>query len=83
MAVAQATAVEARATAHSEMAEITPETKIVTLFREYPEVTDYLLDLGICSCEGIEALKRTLRDEAKERDLDLEKLLRELNRRTE
>lgn len=63
------------------MAEISPDTRLGTLFRDYPELTDYLLDLGICSCEGIQAMKRTVRDEVRERKLDMDKVLEELNKR--
>ncbi len=63
--------------------EIGADTKVMTLFREYPEVMDYLLSLGICECEGIEAMTRTLGAAAAERGLDLEEVLGEIRRRIE
>ncbi len=59
---------------------ITPEMKIGQIFREYPEAIDYLLEHNICECD-FTTMKRTLREVAEERGLDLEKLLQELNRR--
>jgi iron-sulfur cluster repair protein YtfE (RIC family) len=59
---------------------ITPETKIGQIFREYPRAIDYLLEHNICECD-FATMKRTLREVAEERGLDLEKLLEELNKR--
>jgi len=60
---------------------ITSETKILQIFREYPEAIDYLLDIGICECHGLEGLRRSIKEEVEERELDIKEVLEELNRR--
>ncbi|GBE54921.1 hypothetical protein BMS3Bbin15_01085 [archaeon BMS3Bbin15] len=60
---------------------ITAETKISQIFREYPEAIDYLLDLGICECHGLEGLRKSIKEEAECRELDIKEVLEELNRR--
>ncbi|WP_456474775.1 DUF1858 domain-containing protein [Candidatus Pyrohabitans sp.] len=62
------------------MAKITPDMKIGQIFREYPEAVDYLLEQNICECD-FTTMKRSLEQVARQRGLDLEKLLEELNRR--
>jgi len=62
-----------------EADEIDAETKIATLFREYPETIDYLLSLGLCECKA--TFMMALRDVAREKDIDLEELLREIKSR--
>ncbi len=59
---------------------ITPETRVEEVFRNYPRAIDYLLENNICECD-FATMKRTLREVAEERGLDLEKLLKELNSR--
>ena len=59
--------------------EINADTKVVTLFREYPETVDYLLSLGLCECN--DTLVLTLKDVAREKSIDLDKLLREVRSR--
>ncbi len=59
---------------------ITPDTKVGEIFRNYPRAIDYLLEHNICECD-FATMRRTLREVAEERGLDLDKLLKELNAR--
>ncbi len=56
--------------------EINRDTKVATLFREYPETVDYLLSLGLCECKDTFVL--ALKDVAKEKGINLDELLREI-----
>ncbi len=58
---------------------INADTKVATLFREYPETIDYLLSLGLCECNDTIVL--ALKDVAKGKSIDLDKLLREVKSR--
>ncbi|NOZ25507.1 MAG: DUF1858 domain-containing protein [Nitrospirae bacterium] len=58
---------------------INGDTKVATLFREYPETVDYLLSLGLCECKA--TFMMALRDVAKEKGIDLEDLLKEIRDR--
>lgn len=60
---------------------ITSETKILKIFREYPETIDYLLNLGICECHGLEGSERSIKEEVEKRELNIKEVLEELNRR--
>jgi len=53
------------------------------IMNEYPELTDYLVDLGICGCnDGFESdLSWSLEKIAKEKNLNLKQLLDNLNNR--
>ena len=67
----------------TEIDEIKASTVVIDIVEQFPELTDYLLDLGICGCGH----KResdyywTVEKVAKERGRDLGLLLKELNRR--
>jgi hypothetical protein len=61
--------------------KISGTTKICDIYRRHPRAIDYLLELGICECQGMATLANTIEGEAKERGLDLEKVLSELNKR--
>ncbi|GMT48298.1 hypothetical protein MNBD_NITROSPIRAE03-473 [hydrothermal vent metagenome] len=58
---------------------INADTKVSTLFREYPETIDYLLSLGLCECK--DTIVMALKEVAKEKGMDLDKLLREVKSR--
>ncbi|MEC4684985.1 MAG: hypothetical protein VST71_04530 [Nitrospirota bacterium] len=58
---------------------INADTKVSTLFREYPETVDYLLSLGLCECK--DTFAKALKDVASEKGLDLEEFLKEINSR--
>jgi hypothetical protein len=63
------------------MDKISPTTKICDIYRMHPRAIDYLLELGMCECQGMATLTNTVESEVKERGLDLEKVLEELNKR--
>ncbi len=58
---------------------INADTKVSTLFREYPETVDYLLSLGLCECK--DTFAKALRDVAMEKGIDLEELIRDIKSR--
>lgn len=61
--------------------KISGTTKICDIYRRHPRAIDYLIELGICECQGMGTLANTVESEVKERGLDLEKVLEELNKR--
>ena len=61
--------------------KILPTTKVCDIFRMHPRAIDYLIELSICECQGMGTLANTVEREVKERGLDLETVLLELNRR--
>ncbi|NOY65124.1 MAG: DUF1858 domain-containing protein, partial [Nitrospirae bacterium] len=61
------------------MKEIRAETKIHEIIKNYPELTDYFLELGLCGCGIDSGLLWTVQRMAREKNLDLEEILRELN----
>lgn len=68
------------------MKQINSKTRVAEVMRRYPELTDYLLELGLCGCSfgfkpGRSIEKLTLEEAAKEKGLELKNLLAELNRR--
>jgi hypothetical protein len=68
------------------MREISPKARVYEVMRRYPETTDYFLELGLCGCSfgespGNRGIELTLEELAREKGLDLKKLLEELNRR--
>jgi iron-sulfur cluster repair protein YtfE (RIC family) len=67
-------------------AKIHAKMKVYEVLRRYPKATDYLLELGLCGCGFGEELGRqdmelTLEEASKEKNIDLKKLLEELNKR--
>ncbi len=58
---------------------INADTKVSTLFREYPETVDYLLSLGLCECK--DTFAKALKDVAREKEIDLEELIRNIKSR--
>lgn len=63
------------------MDKIEASTKAHEIMKEYPELTDFLLELGICGCNDghISDIQWTLAKIAQEKGLDLQVLLQELN----
>ncbi|WP_456473903.1 hypothetical protein [Candidatus Pyrohabitans sp.] len=66
--------------------EINARARVYEVIKRYPETTDYFLGLGLCGCcfgeaPGKRGAELTLADVAREKNIDLEKLLEELNRR--
>ncbi|MBI5027011.1 MAG: hypothetical protein HZC12_09870 [Nitrospirae bacterium] len=65
------------------MDKIEASTKVHEIMKEFPELTDYLLELGLCGCGfGDEnTLTWNVVKVADEKGMDLKVLLNELNRR--
>ena len=63
--------------------KIYASTTASEIMNEYPELTDYLVDLGICGCnDGFESdLSWSLEKIAEEKNLNLKQLLENLNNR--
>jgi hypothetical protein len=66
----------------SELDEITPSTRVVDIIKNFPELTEYFLKMGICGCGYTweSDYYWSIEKVAKEKGLDLKKLLDELNR---
>ncbi len=60
---------------------ITPETRIMVIMKEYPELTDYFLELGYCGCGGLQEMKKTVKDVAEEKGFEIEAFIESLNSR--
>lgn len=65
------------------MRNITAGTTISEILNEYPELTDYLMELRLCRSDAgpDSILEWELARAAAEQDLDLQPLLEELNKR--
>lgn len=65
------------------MAKIEASTKVHEIIREFPELTDYFLELGVCGCNDghVSDLMWPIAKVAKEKHKDLNLLLEELNKR--
>lgn len=70
-------------TARTMNMKIYASTTASEIMNEYPELTDYLVDLGICGCnDGFESdLSWSLEKIAEEKNLNLKQLLENLNNR--
>lgn len=67
-------------------AKIDAKMKVYEVMRRYPKTTDYLVELGLCGCDfgemfGFRSYHLTLEEVSKEKNIALEKLLEELNKR--
>ncbi len=65
------------------MSHIDASTKVKDVIEEFPELTDYFLDMGICGCGYKEESDYywTIERVAKEKGMDLKTLLEDLNRK--
>ena len=65
------------------MQNISASTKIYEILREYPELTDYLMELELCRADAgpDSILSWELSRAAEEKGLELQSLLTELNSR--
>jgi len=61
--------------------EIDASTTTGTILRDYPELTDWFMDLGLCGCGHDSSMMWTLERLAREKDMDLDKLLEDINER--
>lgn len=63
------------------MAEgINASTRLKEILRDFPELTDYLLEMGLCGC-GDESLDWTISRAADEKGMDINMMLDELRKR--
>jgi hypothetical protein len=63
------------------METIEPTTVVSEIMKNYPRLTDYLLDLGLCGCGHDSTLNWTVSRVSRENGIDLTPLLEELNKR--
>ncbi len=65
------------------MKKIKESTRISDILNEHPELTDYLMETGLCGCDygPDNILNRDIAQAAREKGLDQRTLLDELNRR--
>jgi len=61
--------------------EIDSSTTVGTLMRDYPELTDWFMELGLCGCGNDSTMMWTLERVAREKDLDLAGLLADINKK--
>ncbi len=63
--------------------KIEASIKVNEIMQLYPELTDFLMDIGLCGCDyGRESnLNRTIEKVAKDKGIGLQELLEELNKR--
>ena len=64
---------------------IHPMAMVCQVMRRYPATVDYFLELGVCGCSfgespGKRSVEMTLEELAREKGIDLRRLLEELNR---
>ena len=64
---------------HSQLEKITAGTKVSEIMQWYPELTDLLMDLGLCGCEHDSSLTWTVKQISQEKGIELDSLLKELN----
>lgn len=64
---------------------INAATTASEIMTEFPELVDYLVELGICGCnDGFESdLSWSLDKIAEEKNVDLQELIQDLNNRVE
>ena len=65
------------------MQSISASTKVNEILKEYPELTDYLMELGLCRADAgpDSILSWPLSRAAEDKGLNLDKLLTDLNSR--
>jgi len=61
--------------------EIDASTTVGTILRDYPELTDWFMELGLCGCGHDSSMMWTLERLAKEKNMDLATLLDDINNR--
>jgi len=59
--------------------EIEASTKVGTILRDYPELTDWFMELGLCGCGNDSSMMWTLERLASEKSMDLAGLLDVIN----
>ncbi|RMG00283.1 MAG: DUF1858 domain-containing protein [Nitrospirae bacterium] len=61
--------------------EITPDKRVSEILREYPELTDFMMDIGLCGCGLDSNLNWSLARVAREKGLNLSELIDEIKSR--
>ncbi len=61
--------------------EIDASTKAGSLLRDYPELTDWFMEIGLCGCGNDSGMMWTLERLASEKNMDLAGLLDDINKR--
>jgi hypothetical protein len=61
------------------MEMINKDTQISDILKMYPELTDFLMELGLCGCGHDSTLLWTVERVAREKDIPLEALIEKLN----
>jgi len=61
--------------------EIDASTTVGAILRDYPELTDWFMELGLCGCGHDSTMMWTLERLAKEKGMDLAALLDDINKR--
>ncbi len=63
--------------------EIETSTTVGTVLRDYPELTDGFMELGLCGCGNDSTMMWTIQRLSQEKDMDLVALLEKLNNKIE
>jgi Domain of unknown function (DUF1858) len=61
--------------------EIDASTTVGTILRDYPELTDWFMELGLCGCGNDSSMMWTLERLTTEKSMDLATLLDDINER--
>jgi len=61
--------------------DIDASTTVGTILRDYPELTDWFMELGLCGCGNDSSMMWTLERLTKEKSMDLATLLDDINER--
>ena len=61
------------------MEMITKDTQVSEIMKMYPELTDLLMDLGLCGCGHDSSLLWTVERVAREKGISLDALIEKLN----
>jgi len=60
---------------------IDASTTVGSLLRDYPELTDWFMELGLCGCGNDSSMMWTLQRVASEKNMDLILLLKNINKK--
>jgi len=61
--------------------EIDVSTKVGSILHDYPELTDWFMDMGLCGCGNDSTMMWTLERLAREKSMDVAALLEDINER--
>lgn len=63
------------------MTEITRKTTVNLILQEHPDLTDFMMELGLCGCGHDSSLRWTVERVASEKGLDPDQFVEELRKR--